>query len=192
VQQTARLNLRYFARYRLVNSLFTGLSLGSIFIIYTPLQPMVYSLGGIVLALSMLLIARLYARILNRQAFFWIALGIEGIMLAMISAFLLFSFGYAMALAVYVGYQLTFAFGSYFLRAETLFFRHSKALTHIDVAKQIGYLAGMFGSFVFYELLHYIGITESQPQVYALHFVLLPVQLITIFYLLRAFYKERP
>jgi putative membrane protein len=190
VHHFVHLDLNKYAHYRFYNSLFTGLSLGSIFIIYTPLQPVIYSIGGIVLALAMLLVAKLYVRILHRRAFFVIAMGIELVMLIMLLAFLLFGYGYVMALFVYVSYQLTFAFGSYFLRAETLFFRHRKAFTTIDVAKQYGYLAGMFGSFLFYELLEYgWQITQSQPQVYALHFLLVPVQLITMAYLILAFRK---
>ncbi len=54
---TLKINYRAFISYKFFNSLFTGISVGSIFIIYTPLSPSVYSLGGIVLAALMLVVA---------------------------------------------------------------------------------------------------------------------------------------
>lgn len=188
----ARIALRPFIRYKFLNSLFTGVSVGSIFIIYAPLQPYVYSLGGIVLALTMLLIARYYVRIMNRIWFYRISLGVESLMLLLVLYFLLFSYSYATALFIYAGYQLTFAFGSYLVRAETILIAKTKALTYLDVYKQAGYLAGMIVSFLFYELLQYSAdITDAQQQVYLLHFLLLITEFGVLYYLYRAFRVQR-
>lgn len=192
MKHTARIGLRDFVTYKFLNSLFTGLSVGSIFIIYTPLQPVVYSIGGIALALAMLFIAKLYNRILNRRWFYRISMAVEIVMLTLVVYFLLFSYSYASALFVYVGYQLTFAFGSYLVRAETILIEHAKALTYLDVYKQIGYLVGMVVSFLFYEGLKYLyGIDESRTQVYLMHYLLLLTELAVLYYLYRAFHLPR-
>ncbi|UFS62679.1 hypothetical protein LOH54_00790 [Sulfurimonas sp. HSL-3221] len=187
--QARNLALRPFIWYKFYNALFTGISVGSIFIIYAPLQPYVYSLGGILLALAMLVIARFYTRILNRTWFWRISLTVEIVMLLLVLYFLLFSYSYASALFVYAGYQLTFAFGSYLVRAETILIEKAKALTYLDVYKQAGYLAGMLVSFLFYKTLEYTaGIDESRIQVYLVHYVLLVAEIVVIYYLYRAFH----
>ncbi|WP_345988766.1 hypothetical protein WCX18_00875 [Sulfurimonas sp. HSL1-2] len=187
--QARNLALRPFIWYKFYNALFTGISVGSIFIIYAPLQPYVYSLGGILLALAMLVIARFYTRILNRTWFWRISLAVEIVMLLLVLYFLLFSYSYASALFVYAGYQLTFAFGSYLVRAETILIERAKALTYLDVYKQAGYLAGMLVSFLFYKTVEYVaGIGESQAQVYLVHYVLLVAEIVVIYYLYRAFH----
>ncbi len=179
---------REFIKYKLLNSLFLGLSVGSIFILYAPLNPSVYSLGGIVLALSMLFIAKIYSKILTINYFYKISLFVEIVVLFMLVYFLLFSYSYTTALIVYVGYQLTFTFGSYLIRAETLFLKRSTILGFVDVAKQKGYLFGMLGSYIFYKGVEYFfHLNDKQDQVYFIHFLLLGVQLFTIVYLLKAF-----
>jgi len=181
--------LRPFVRYKFFNALFTGISVGSIFIIYTPLQPYVYSLGGILLALAMLFVAKLYAHILNRRWFWRISLAVEAVMLLLVVYFLLFSYSYAGALFIYSGYQLTFAFGSYLVRAETILIPKARALTALDVSKQSGYLAGMVISFLFYKGLAYTaGIADSRTQVYLIHYLLLAAELLVLYYLYRAFH----
>ena len=50
----------WFIRYKFFNSLFLGVSIGAIFTLYVPLEPSIYSLGGVILAMGMLLVARLY------------------------------------------------------------------------------------------------------------------------------------
>ena len=65
-----KLNKDFFLIYKLFNSLFTGLSIGMLFTIYKPLDPSVYSLGGMALAILMLLLAKLYDRLLNINSFF--------------------------------------------------------------------------------------------------------------------------
>jgi hypothetical protein len=190
--QARNLALRPFIWYKFYNALFTGISVGSIFIIYAPLQPYVYSLGGILLALAMLVIARFYTRILNRTWFWRISLAVEIVMLLLVLYFLLFSYSYASALFVYAGYQLTFAFGSYLVRAETILIEKAKALTYLDVYKQAGYLAGMLVSFLFYKTVEYAaGIDESLAQVYLVHYVLLAAEIVVIYYLYRAFHPAK-
>ena len=71
----------WFIRYKFFNSLFLGLSVGAIFTLYAPLEPSIYSLGGVVLALGMLFIARLYHYILNADWFFRISLVVEVLLL---------------------------------------------------------------------------------------------------------------
>lgn len=46
------IHLRFYLLYKLLNALFLGCSLGSVFIIYAPLNPKIYSIGGITLALG--------------------------------------------------------------------------------------------------------------------------------------------
>ena len=119
ISRKLRINNRNFIRYKFFNSLFLGTSIGSVFTIYSPLEPAVYSIGGIALAVSMLFIATLYSRILNINSFYKISLFVELVILSVIIAFLLFSFNYQIALIVYIGYQITFMFGSYLVRGET-------------------------------------------------------------------------
>lgn len=185
-----KLNVREFIKYKLLNSLFLGISVGSIFVLYAPLQPSVYSLGGIFLALAMLIVAKFYYKILNIEYFFKISLFVEVVLLLGVSYFLLFSYSYATAFIIYLGYQVTFTFGSYLIRAETLFLRRSKPLELVDVAKQKGYLFGMLISYVFYQILeYYFTLTDKQTQVYLIHFLLLLTQISIIYYLFKSFKK---
>lgn len=187
-----QLNIREFIKYKLLNSLFLGISVGSIFVLYTPLQPSIYSIGGIILALAMLIVAKFYYKILNINYFYKISLGVELVLLFCISNFLLFSYSYMSAFIFYVGYQLTFTFGSYLIRAETLFLKHSKPLELVDVAKQKGYLLGMLLSYIFYQLLeYYFDVTDKQVQVYDMHFILLVAQFVIIYQLLKSFKAKK-
>ena len=188
--QDLKIDYRAFVLYKLFNSLFLGVSVGSIFTIYTPLEPSVYSIGGIVLAVAMIFIAKQYHKILNTYYFFRISLLVELVVLALVIGFLIFSYSYQTALCVYVGYQLTFVFGSYLVRAETLVLKEDQVLTKVDVAKQYGYLIGMAASYGFYKLLEYgCSITDHQEQVYLLHFILLVVEGLVIILLMKAFKK---
>jgi len=189
---TLKINHRAFISYKFFNSLFTGISVGSIFIIYTPLSPSVYSLGGIVLAALMLVVAMFYAKILNNHYFFRISLFVELVLLAMVVYFLLFSYSYQTALMIYIGYQLSFVFGSYLVRAETLALKKDKILTFVDVAKQAGYLIGLAISFSFYKVLEYrFGIMDNQLQVYNLHYLLVVVEVLIIYLLVKSFSKVK-
>lgn len=177
----------WFIRYKFVNSLFLGVSVGAIFTLYAPLEPSIYSLGGILLALGMLLLARTYHRILNTQWFFRISLFVEVTLLLAILFFLLNQYNYQTALVMYIGYQITFVFGSYLVRAETLLLKTDTLLTQLDTAKQLGYLVGMGVSYVFYKVLSTQGMTQNQEQVYMLHYLLLGIECVVIILIFKSF-----
>jgi hypothetical protein len=147
---------KWFIRYKFLNSLFLGVSVGTIFTLYTPLNPSIYSIGGIVLAIGMLFVARIYHHILNTLWFFRISLFIELVLLLAILYFLFNQYNYQTALIIYIGYQITFIFGSYLIRVETLLLKTDSLLTKLDTAKQLGYLLGMGISYIFYKIIaHY-------------------------------------
>ena len=182
------LQFKEYLKYKFLNSLFLGLSVGSIFILYTPLMPSIYSVGGVLLALGMLVVAKFYYKILNIHYFYKISLFIELILLSVLVYFLLFSYSYTTALIIYIGYQITFVFGSYLVRAETLFLKKTKFLEYVDVAKQKGYLLGMVFSYFFYTFLEkFFEIHDKQVQVYNIHFLLVCVEVMIIYYLTHSF-----
>jgi len=187
-----KLKEKYFLWYKLLNSSFTGLSIGILFTIYQPLSdPSIYSLGGIILAASMLLIANFYDRLLNIRNFFQISLGVEIVMLLTLLLFMIMQFTYTSALLVYIGYQFTFIFGGYLVRAETLVAKDKELLGKIDINKQLGYLLGLGLSFVFYKILEYgFEITNSKVQINILHNFLVSLQTIIIIVLANSFTKE--
>jgi|TARA_B100001057_G_scaffold3938_1_gene3520 hypothetical protein len=190
ISRKLRINNRNFIRYKFFNSLFLGTSIGSVFTIYSPLEPAVYSIGGIALAVSMLFIATLYSRILNINSFYKISLFVELVILCVIIAFLLFSFNYQIALIVYIGYQITFMFGSYLIRGETLLLKKDRLLTLVDVSKQLGYLVGLAASFLFYKLIEYqFQIIDNQTQVFYIHYFLLLIEILVILFLIKSFEK---
>ena len=190
ISRKLRINNRNFIRYKFFNSLFLGTSIGSVFTIYSPLEPAVYSIGGIALAVSMLFIATLYSRILNINSFYKISLFVELVILCVIIVFLLFSFNYQIALIVYIGYQITFMFGSYLIRGETLLLKKDRLLTLVDVSKQLGYLVGLAASFLFYKLIEYqFQIIDNQTQVFYIHYFLLLIEILVILFLIKSFEK---
>ncbi len=184
-----KIKIRNYAYYKLANSMFAGLSIGAIFTIYKPLEPSVFSLGGIALAIALLIVAKFYDKLIELKRFYIISLGVELVMLMMVILYLLYPFGYTTALIVYLGYQLTFTFGSYLIRAETLFVKKKSFLGFIDTYKQIGYLIGLLLSWLFFKSLELLYVFDPNRQIYALHFVLLATQIVIIFSLLRAFVK---
>tara|TARA_Y100001978_G_C23564513_1_gene370981 strand:- start:41 stop:619 length:579 start_codon:yes stop_codon:yes gene_type:complete len=191
ISSRLRINNRNFFKYKFFNSLFLGTSLGSIFTIYAPLDPAVYSIGGIVLAVSLLIVATLYSRILNINYFYKISLFVELVILTVIIAFLLLSFNYQIALIVYIGYQITFMFGSYLVRGETLILKKDRLLTLVDVSKQFGYLAGLGISFLFYKIIEYkFQIIDNQTQVFYIHYLLLLIEIVVIYFLIKSFEKS--
>jgi len=180
-----------FIRYKFMNSLFLGLSVGVIFVLYQPLEPSVYSLGGVLLAVGMLFIARFYHKILNTEWFFRISLLVECVLLLAILFFLKYPYTYQTALIVYVGYQITFVFGAYLVRAETLLLKTDTLLTRLDTAKQFGYLLGLGISYLFYKILEHFGTTAHQTQVYDLHFLLLFLEITIIILIFKSFQKVK-
>jgi len=179
----------WFIRYKFFNSLFLGLSVGAIFTLYAPLEPSIYSLGGVVLAMGMLIVARFYHTILNANWFFKISLFVEVILLLAMLYFLYASYNYQTALILYIGYQITFVFGSYLIRAETLLLKTDALLTKLDTVKQLGYLLGMGLSYLFYKILTHYGIEDNQTQVYDLHFLLIGIEIIVIILIWKSFKK---
>ena len=190
ISRKLRINNRNFIKYKFFNSLFLGTSIGSIFTIYAPLDPSIYSIGGIILAVGMLIVATLYSKILNINYFYKISLFVELVILSVIIGFLLLSFNYQIALFVYIGYQITFMFGSYLVRGETLLIKKDRLLTFIDVAKQFGYLLGLGASFLFYKFIEYqFQIIDNQTQVFYIHYFLLFIEILVILFLIKSFEK---
>ena len=177
-----------YLKYKFFNSLFLGISVGSYITIYSPLDIKTFSIGGIFLAVAMIVIAKYYNKIINIYYFRQISLIVEYCILISLLILLIFSFSYAISLAIYVIYQITFSFGSYLVRAETMLFNEKKIISKLDVIKQQGTLIGMGFSFVFYKLIeNYLLIDDNETQVYYVHFVLVIVQLITIVFLTNSF-----
>jgi len=190
MQKSLKINNKAFIIYKLFNSLFLGVSIGAVFTIYEPLEPSIYSVGGIALAIGMLIIAKFYHKILNINYFFIISMIVEFIVLILLIFFLIFKYNYQTALLIYIGYQITFIFGSYLVRVETLVINNNNILTKIDMAKQIGYLIGMGTSYITYKLLEKIYfIEDAKEQVYLIHFLLIFIELLVLFFLIKSFKK---
>ena len=190
MQKSLKINNKAFIIYKLFNSLFLGVSIGAVFTIYEPLEPTIYSVGGIALAIGMLIIAKFYHKILNINYFFIISMIVEFIVLILLIFFLIFKYNYQTALLIYIGYQITFIFGSYLVRVETLVINDNNILTKIDMAKQIGYLIGMGTSYITYKLLEKIYfIEDAKEQVYLIHFLLIFIELLVLFFLIKSFKK---
>ena len=184
-----KLKEQYFLWYKLLNSSFTGLSVGIIFTIYKPLEdPSIYSIGGIVLACAMLIIAKFYEKLLNIRKFFQISMGVELIILITLLVFMSLQYTVTSALLVYMGYQFTFIFGGYLVRAETLVAQDKELLGKIDVNKQLGYLLGLGASFLFYKTLEYgFDVAEAKTQINILHYFLVVLQTVIILVLANSF-----
>jgi hypothetical protein len=179
-----------FLIYKLLNSSFTGLSVGIIFTIYEPIDLEVYSVGGMVLAVAMLVVAKFYERLLNIKSFYWISMLVEAVMLFTVISFLVLGFSLTSALLIYCGYQLTFIFGGYLVRAETLVTHRKELLSKIDVNKQIGYLVGLGASFLFYKMLDMgLEITDHKEQIILLHYFLIILQSIILMLVISSFKK---
>lgn len=186
-------NLRWYLPYKLFNSLFLGLSIGTVFVLYTPLSPEVFSAGGIGLAIATLLVATQYQRLLNARWYFRIAVSVELVILAGILAVLLFDLNWSLAMFVYLGYQLTFVFGNYLLRCETLLIPGRDDLTRLDVVRQIGYLIGMAAAWAIYRALGDVaGVSDKNVQVVLMHYPLLLVELTVLGLLVAAFTSAAP
>jgi|TARA_B110000240_G_scaffold117087_1_gene131157 putative membrane protein len=201
---TLQINHRNFIVYKFFNSLFTGVSVGSIFVIYSDnIDPSIYSLGGIVLASLMMLVSLMYSKILNNHYFFRISLFVEVILFIMVLYFLIFSYSPLTSLLIYCGYQLSFVFGSYLIRAETLALKNNKILTWVDLSKNAGYLVGLAISFFFYKIIELdfnfqimnyeirgLNITDNNLQVYNIHYLLVFLEIVIIYSLIKSFRKE--
>ncbi|MDE5603269.1 MAG: hypothetical protein K2I71_05055, partial [Helicobacter sp.] len=80
------------------------------------------------------------------------------------------------SLFIYGIYQISFIFGDYLVRSETLIFSQKTLLSSFDKYKQIGYLSGLVIAFIFYSVLESFSIEDKQAQVYNIHFLLLLLQ----------------
>ena len=108
-----------------------------------------------------------------------------------IFTFLLLKYSLTSALIIYCSYQLTFIFGGYLVRAETLVAQNKELLGKIDVNKQIGYLLGLGFSYIFYKLLEFgFNITDSKIQISILHYLLILLQSFIIIFLTKSFKKS--
>ena len=186
-----QLNNKWFLTYKLFNSAFTGLSVGILFTIYNPLDPEIYSLGGIILASAMLILAKFYEKLLNIKSFYFISILVEACMLITVLVFLILKYSIVSALTIYILYQFTFIFGGYLVRAETLVVKNKELLAKIDVNKQIGYLLGLAFSFLIYKVLeNSFNISETKDQIIILHYILLTLQFSILAFLLLSFDKK--
>lgn len=182
------IQINWFLAYKFINSLFLGLSIGSVFVLYSPLSPSIFSAGGIGLALGTLLIATQYHRLFNVRWLFRISLGVELVILAGVIGVLIQPIDTPLALFIYIGYQFSFAFGSYLVRCETFLINAQANLKQLDIAKQAGYLLGMAGAWLFYELVESVwSISERTEQVTAIHWPLLVIEAGVVASLVRAF-----
>ena len=181
-----------FLIYKLLNSSFTGLSIGILFTIYQPLKdPSIYSLGGVFLAIGMLIIAKFYDKLLNIYSFLNISLLVEIVILLTLLIFLILKYSLTSAILIYCGYQLTFIFGGYLVRAETIIAHDKYLLSKIDVNKQVGYLIGLISSYCYYKVLEYgFDISDGKIQISILHYFLILLQILIIFYLKLSFKKH--
>jgi putative membrane protein len=181
-----------FIQYKFLNSLFLGLSVGAVFVLYTPLSPAVFSAGGIGLAVGTLVVATQYRRILAARWFFHLSLLVELVTLSGVVAVLTFPVELPLALFVYIGYQLTFSLGNYLVRCETLLMVSVDQLRKLDVAKQAGYLLGMGAAWAIYSWLAASAhMQDRTAQVVALHWVLVVVEILVIAALWRSFHRQR-
>lgn len=126
----------------------------------------------------------MYEKILTIQWFYRFTLLVEVVLFGVILFFLSTEFSYQSALLMYIGYQITFIFSSYLIRAETLFLSETYMLIRIDTVKQIGTLIGMAVAYVFYQFLEE---KTNIEQVYTMHYILTTIQVIVIFLVYRSF-----
>ena len=153
-------------------------------------DPEVYSIGGMVLAVGMIVVAKFYEQLLNIKSFYRISMLVESVMLITVLSFLVLQFSLASALLIYCGYQLTFIFGGYLVRAETLVTHRKELLSKIDVNKQVGYLVGLGASFLFYKVLDMgLEIADPKEQINILHYFLILLQSIILMLVISSFKK---
>jgi len=154
-----------------------------------PLEPYIYSIGGLFLAVASLYIAKYYVKLIKYPYFRGISMGAEVLMVFIIIYFLISPSGYVSALLFYAGYQAVFAFGSYIYRAETLLLGRKLLLRSADVAKQKGYIVGLVLSFIYFKGIEYV-VSDKIWQVYWLHIFLLFLQAGIILSLYYALYPK--
>ncbi|MDD3324313.1 MAG: hypothetical protein PHN38_04235 [Sulfurospirillaceae bacterium] len=183
------LHVRAYLWYKFLNSLFFGLSAGGVFVLYAPLDPSIFSLGGVALAVGLLLVAKFYEKMMNLLVFYRVTFLVESVTLLIVTSFLIFRYSYISVLSIYLLYQVVFVFGNYLVRFESLTLHRASLLSLTDVAKQKGYLGGLVLSYLFYKMLEYIDITDKQVQVVYLHGLLLVLQGVILYSVYLSFRK---
>ena len=183
-----QINNRAFIKYKFFNSLFFGIAIGSYVVQYEPLRIVDFPIMGIIFSLLAIPIAMLYTKIMTMNYFYKFSLFVEIIMVIWIIAFLISPYSYQIALLIYIARQITFLFGDFLGRAETIFIQKTEILSSIDVAKQLGTISGMIISVIFYIVLdHFYMISDNQTKVFYIHFLLVFIETIIIFLLIRSF-----
>jgi len=183
------INFKSYVNYKFLNSIFNGAVTGSVFTVYALLEPSLFSIGGIVVAVGIFMVAKLYSYFMNMRRFFEVSLFTELLTLGTLAAFLLLPKGYFVSIIYFWIYQAIFIFGTYLVRVESYFLNKVSLLSIIDRAKQKGYIVGLFLSYVFYEALKYFGQNEPWKQVWFLYTTLFALQIWVTILLLKAFKK---
>lgn len=185
-----KIDFRNYLNYKLLNSVFNGAVTGSVFTVYGLLEPSLFSVGGIVVAIGVFVVAKLYSYFMNIRRFFEVSLFTEVLILATLAIFLLLPKGYAVSMIYFWIYEVVFIFGTYLVRVESYFLNKVSLLSMIDRIKQKGYIVGLILSYLFYEVLKLNGKKDAWDQVWAIYTVLFFVQVAIIFYLFKAFRKR--
>ena len=199
MQNTLRINHKTFIWYKFFNSIFFGIAVGSYVTQYEPLKIEDFPVIGIIFSLLAIPIAMLYKKIMKIDYFYRLSLLVELIMLIWIILFLIdpwasgnrFQNSYQIALIIYIARHITFLFGDFLGRAETIFIKKTETLSKIDMIKQVGIISGMIISILFYNILENLfEITENAPKVFYIHFLLCFIELIIIALLIKAFQRK--
>ncbi len=185
-----KIDFRNYLGYKLLNSVFNGAVTGSVFTVYALLEPSLFSIGGIVVAVGIFVVAKLYTYFINIQRFFEVSLLTEILSLATIAVFLILPKGHTVSIVYFWIYQIIFIFGTYLVRAESYFLNKVTLLSMIDRVKQKGYIIGLILSYLFYEGLKLSGENDAWSEVWGLYTVLFFVQIAIIIYLFKAFKKR--
>ena len=189
---SVKIHYRNYLKYKFFNSLFLGAGIGSYITQYQPIKITEIAILGIIFALLSIVIAKLYHKIIYKRYFFQISLFVELVMVFWMLFFLILEFSYKIALLIYIARSITFLFGDYLQRSETHLFRKKKLFSFIDVNRQMGSIIGMLLAVIYYFTLeHYFGIIENQELVYYIHFILLVIELLIIYFLIKSFNKVK-
>jgi hypothetical protein len=183
----AKIDIRSYVYYKFLSSTYAGSALGSIFIIYASLQPVVFSIGGIALAIGGWIVALFYVRMIKLGSFFVVGGIVETLLLVLTVCFVVFHNSTWIAFFVYSLYQIGFLFGGYLVRAETKLLSRTKLFSIFDKAKQMGYLAGLSFSFIAYETFGRIGIEDAKEQIVYLYTSLILLQIVVLIFYSKAF-----
>ena len=185
------INVNNFIFYKFINTMFTGIAIGSYVVQYEPIKIDDFPIMGIIFAVLTIPISLLYQRILTIDYFFRFLLLVELIMLIWITLFLISPYSYQIALLIYIARNITFLFGDFLGRAETLFLKKKRILSSIDVIKQIGSICGMILSVLIYKYLEDVYlISDNQTEVYYIHFILIVLQILIVISVFKSFKKK--